>query len=190
MPAGGPLSPHDLQILVDARLRAKKIRRAVTVARFDGWTIGIFAALTLLGSAISFSWIALALGVGMAAVAAIELRGAQALAALDLRAPKRLAFNQFFLGALLFAYAAWSLWSIWRNPGQFFPEIAQTPELATMLGSIEDISKLIGLALYGTLILVAITVQGGTALFYLSRARYLRAYIEQTPPWVIEMQRV
>ena len=32
-------------------------------------------------------------------------------------------------------------------------------------------------------------VQGGTALFYLSRLRHLREYVQNTPQWLIQMQR-
>ena len=45
MPA---LTAEHLQQITFARLQGAKIRRAATVATLDGWTTGIFAALTLL----------------------------------------------------------------------------------------------------------------------------------------------
>jgi len=36
---------------------------------------------------------------------------------------------------------------------------------------------------------VAIIAQGGTTLYYFTRAKYIRAYRDQTPPWIVEMQR-
>ena len=57
------------------------MRRAVNVARFDGWTIGLFGALTLLFGLTTLSGVLL--GGGMIAVAAFELRGANRLARLD-----------------------------------------------------------------------------------------------------------
>ena len=74
IPAPG-LSAEQILQIAEARLRWGKIRRGVAVALFDGWTIAIFAGLTLLGGL--FNWIGLVLGAGMATVAYIELRGAK-----------------------------------------------------------------------------------------------------------------
>src|SRR5438270_11115905 len=47
-----PMAPHlsdeNLLQLAAARTASRKVRRAISVASFDGWTIGAFAALTLL----------------------------------------------------------------------------------------------------------------------------------------------
>jgi len=39
------------------------------------------------------------------------------------------------------------------------------------------------------LIAVALLVQGGTALYYFSRQKHLLRYLQQTPPWIQQMQR-
>ena len=62
------------------------------------------------------------------------------------------------------------------------PEVAQF--MAGYAGMVDAISYLI----YGTLALVAIFGQGGTALFYLSRKKYIEAYATQTPQWIIQAQ--
>ena len=59
----GGLTPEQLTELADARRRGTKIRRAISVAKFDAWTIAIFAGFTLM-SAI-FSWSGAVLGIGM-----------------------------------------------------------------------------------------------------------------------------
>src|SRR5687768_203951 len=74
------LSPEQMKQISDARLRSAKIRKGVSVAMFDGWTVGIFGGLTLLGGL--FSIVAVALGAGMLAVAYVELRGAKRMRAL------------------------------------------------------------------------------------------------------------
>jgi mannose/fructose/N-acetylgalactosamine-specific phosphotransferase system component IIC len=43
--------------------------------------------------------------------------------------------------------------------------------------------------LYSSLIAVAIFAQGGTALYYFSRQKYLQRYVQETPAWILEMQR-
>src|SRR5205823_9180585 len=110
--------------------------------------------LTLVIALPQLSFVGILLGLGMCAVAWIELRGARDLAALDERACTRLAYNQVFFGSILFLYAVYSLWSIWHDPGPYAQEIAQMPEAAPMLGSINDLTKAIGVILYGTLLAV------------------------------------
>lgn len=48
---------------------------------------------------------------------------------------------------------------------------------------------MIGWLIYGTLAAVAIFVQGGTALFYHSRRKYIEAYVNETPAWIVQAQR-
>jgi hypothetical protein len=102
------LSPEQLAELASARARSKPIRRAISTAKFDGWGIAVFAALTFIGGI--FHWLGFILGAAMATVAYIELAGAQRLRTLDLTACKTLALNQIFLGSVLLLYAIYSLW--------------------------------------------------------------------------------
>ena len=183
------LSPQQLQDVAAARLRAAKIRRTIAVAKFDAWGVGIFAVLTLLCSVVSFSWIGAAVGIGMAIVAWVEFRGIERLRRLDPDATRSLALNQFFFGGVLLAYAVYSLWSIYHSPNQLFGGVMSSSD-ASMLGmDVQKMARLIGWTIYGTLALVAITVQGGTALFYLSRRKHIEAYVTQTPQWILDAQR-
>ena len=181
------LSPEQLKQIADARLRSKKIRKGVSVAMFDGWTVGLFGGLTLLFG--MFSPVGALLGAGMLAVAYVELRGAKRMRLLDPQSPRVLAWNQVVLGTLLLAYAAYSLWTISTGRTDMQAEIAKYPELTDVVGDLDRLSKLIGLLVYGTLMAVAIFGQGGTALFYLSRKKHIEAYLRETPPWIIEAQR-
>ena len=184
-PAG--LSPEQFQQIAEARSRAEKIRRGVLVALFDAWTVAIFAGLTLLGGL--FHWIGLLLGAGMAAVAYVEFRGVKRLRRLDPSAPKTLAWNQVFLGSLLFAYAVYSLWRIFAGRSALATQLAAYPELSMLAIDVDHLTKTIGLLIYGTLIAVALFGQGGTALFYLSRRRHVEAYLRDTPKWIVDAQR-
>jgi hypothetical protein len=181
------LTPEQLKQIADARLRSKKIRKGVSVAMFDGWTVGLFGGLTLLFG--MFSPVAWILGVGMIVVAYVELRGAKRMRLLDPQAPRMLAWNQVVLGGLLLAYASYSLWTIYTGRTDLQSEIAKYPELTDTLGDMDRLAKLIGLLVYGTLMAVAIFGQGGTALFYLSRKKHIEAYLRETPHWIIEAQR-
>ena len=186
------MTPEALRQLHEARARSKKIRRAVTVAHFDGWCVAIFAGLTLMGSAVSFSFPGMLVGIGMGAVAWIEFTSARQLVQLDPASIKRLAWNQLFLAGILLAYAAYALWTGLRDPAAYAGVVSSQlndPELARMVGPIENLVRWLLLAIYGTLAFVAITVQGSTALYYLTRGKHLRAYLEQTPRWILDAQR-
>jgi hypothetical protein len=68
-----------------------------------------------------------------------------------------------------------------------FSEIAQAdPDMAR---TAKSLTQQVSYGLYGGLILFAILAQGGTALYYFSREKYIRAYLEQTPDWIINMQK-
>jgi hypothetical protein len=45
------------------------------------------------------------------------------------------------------------------------------------------------LILYGAVSVVTIIFQGLNALYYFSRAKLLRAYLAETPSWIVEVQR-
>ena len=102
------LSPEQLAQIAAARKLGGELRAASVVAAVDGWTLGVFAGLTILCSITSP--VPLVLGLGMLAVAYVELRGLARPEATGPRAPRRLTLNQFALGAMLFLYGAINLW--------------------------------------------------------------------------------
>ena len=168
-------------------MRAKRVRRAIGVAKLDGWATAVFAGLTLIGGL--FHWIGLVLGLGMAIVAIVEFIGAARLRRLDASAARMLAMNQVFLGAMLLAYAIYSLWAMTTRTTYITTQLSSHPELAHIGVEVEALAKLIGWVIYGTLAAVAIVVQGGTAMFYLSRRKHVEAYMRDTPAWIVQAQR-
>jgi hypothetical protein len=184
--APGGLSPEQFQQLADARQRGTKIRRAISVAKFNAWTIAIFAGFTLIGAIFSL-WAAL-LGIGMAIVAYFEFQGAERLRKLDASVAKALAINQVALGVLLLTYAVYSLLTAGREMDEIKNQMASSPEVANFMMSVQGLTQLVTWLIYGTLAAVAIFGQGGTALFYLSRRRYIEEYARQTPQWIIQAQ--
>jgi hypothetical protein len=185
--SGCPVSAEALRELESARLRGRKIRRAIGVASFTGWSVGIFAALTLLFGV--FSITSLLLGAALAVVAYNELSGAKLLRRLDFRAPYRLGFNQISLCAVVIAYSLWSIYSTLSGPSPYAQVFAADGQVAEILGPIEHLEKLVTLAVYGSLIVASIIFQGGTAWYYFTRSRCLREYVNHTPAWLVDLQR-
>jgi archaellum biogenesis protein FlaJ (TadC family) len=68
-----------------------------------------------------------------------------------------------------------------------------TPELEAMLGSLDEFDGLyrtIIVAFYATVILVSAIFQGLNALYYFTRRKYVNAYLQETPAWVQEIERM
>jgi len=114
---GAPLTPEQMRAITLARQRGRRIGRAAVVAAVSGWTLAFFAFITLLTGI--FSLPALLLGLGLGAVAFVELRGWRGLRLLDERAPRMLGFNQLALATLISAYAAWGMWQAATGPGPY-----------------------------------------------------------------------
>ncbi|MBU0640158.1 MAG: hypothetical protein KKB50_14930 [Planctomycetes bacterium] len=187
-PAEQPLSAENLRELELARLRSGRIRRAVSVARFNGWSVGIFAAFTLPFGL--FSITALLLGLALAVVSYNEFAGAKALGQFDLRAPRRLGWNQLGFCGVLIVYCLWSVYAALTGPNPLEEaQAAAGGAAADLLGSFEDLHTMIMLAVYGGVLAGSIIFQGGTAWYYFTRRRHLQAYVSDTPPWVLELQR-
>src|SRR5208282_5480331 len=89
------LSEEHLRQLSAARNSHRKINRAVSIARFDGWTLGIFGGFTLLMGIFDISCILI--GAALLVIAFFEMRGAGKLSRLDPTAPRMLGFNQVAL---------------------------------------------------------------------------------------------
>lgn len=181
------LTPEHLAELAAARQRMRKLRRAVVTANVDGWSVGVFGAATALFGLTDLP--SLTLGLVMVGTAFVELRTAGKLRRLEVSAPRTLAFNQIVLGSALFLYATIRLWAVTHGEDEYAAIVAQTPELASMLGSVGDLTRTIMIAVYVTVMGVAVFAQGGMALYYFTRAGVVRAITTSTPAWILDMQR-
>jgi hypothetical protein len=181
------LSEEHLRQLAAARKAVRKVRRAIKVASFDGWTVGVFGALTFLTGLTDPS--GLLMGAGMGAVAFVELRAASRLRRLETGVTRTLGFNQLALATILIIYALWRLHAEMTGVSPYAAYKAADPQLGRMLQPIENLTHLIAMALYGAMIAVALFAQGGLALFYFTRRKHIDAYLAKTPAWILAMQR-
>jgi hypothetical protein len=187
IPASSPLTEEQLHQLANANVALRKVQRAVSIARFDGWTVAIFAALTALFGITDP--VTLLIALVMACMGVIELHGARRLQRLDARAARTLGLNQLALGALVILYALAHVYAELSGPGVYDSLAAADPQLSQMLQPVKNLTHSIALAAYTSLILVAFVAQGGLARFYFSRRKLIDAYLLQTPPWITAVQR-
>jgi hypothetical protein len=189
LPTSSPhLSPENLQQLQVARLAMRKVRRAASMAAFDGWTVGSFGALTFLLGLPDLS--SILLGLGMVAIAFVEIRGGNRLKRLDASAARMLAWNQVVLGTLLLIYSLWRIFAVMRAPSGYGEALAGSdPQLQEMLAPVEGLTRVVMMTVYAALIAIAIFGQGSMALYYYSRRKHVESYLTHTPPWIIAMQR-
>ena len=169
----GPLSPQRQNELAEADPNARKVLSAAKVAAFNGWAIGVFAALSLLFALSSRT--ALVVGSGLAIVAWNELRGRKLLLRFDPRGPRLLGWNQLGLMGLVVAYCLWSIYIGLTGTTELD---ALLKELELVTGSSGDLQTILTLAVYGGVITCTIIFQGLNALYYFTRMKHVQAYSE------------
>jgi hypothetical protein len=181
MPDMSPLSPEQKQQLADAGERSTKILGAARVAAFNGWTIGFFAAVSLL---FAFSGLtALLMGLGLGWIAWNEFKGRDRLRAFDPTAATFLGKNQLHFMGLVLTYA---LWSVYRTLTEPIPHL---DEIEEAIGPIGDLVTSITVSVYLVVILLTVLFQGLNAKYYFARGPMLEEYLKNTPEWVVEMRK-
>ncbi len=184
-PSSPQLTEEHLRQLAAARVLSRKINRAASVARFDGWTIAVFGGVSVLFGFMDIT--SLLIGAVMCTIAFFELRAADRLRRLDPSAIRVLVIDQAVLGSLLIIYSVWSLVSV-TNGSSLASVQSQDPQVAQLLASSQGFVQSITAIVYGALIAVAVGGCGGMILYYLSRRRHLQEYLQKTPQWIIAMQ--
>lgn len=177
-----PLSAEQQQLLREAKERAAGFLGAARVAAFNAWSVGFFAGVSVLFG--FFSLTSLLVGVGLAVVARNEFLGRRQLLALNPAGLERLWRNQVGFMALIIAYCAWSMVRTVAVPD---PEMA---ELTQLLGEdTEALVQSLTLTVYGIVIVATAIFQGLNARYYYLRVARLHEYLDQTSPWVLDLQR-
>lgn len=185
-----PLSDAHFDQLTRLAILARPIERAARYASFSGWS-------TLLAGAFSMPFALrnppmLLFCIMVAAIGTRELSLHRRLLSLETRAPRLMAINQLCLGGTLIAYAVYMLASA---PGEGVvasamasdPMLQSTPELGGMLDDLTRLERLATAMLYVGMIVVAMVVQGGTALYYGLKGGRLRKLHKLTPCWAVRV---
>jgi hypothetical protein len=195
--ATGPLSARDLELLSRAGERMRSLRRALWLAYMNGSTLLLcaFACAPFALFDAALLWPALALGASGAA----ELRGARMLRDRDLRAPRWLAANQLVLLALIAVYCAFG--AVRALHGSVADELSSAapgvteqlrdvmPGLDVSSETLDPAFRALAVAFYAAVFAACALYQGLCARYYRARAAVLRAFVDETPAWVMDVQR-
>ncbi len=185
------MSRDDYRELSDAKLRFKKVRAAARVAAFNGWSIGVIAALS--APFALFSVAGMVMAVGFTAIAFIEFRGRRRLLQYDPSGATLLGWNQVGLLTLIVVYCLWQLWTGLSGPSPLAAELEAQPELGDALGSLDEVDSLyrsVVIAFYGLVIALTAVVQGLNAAYYFTRRKHVVACLRDTPQWVMGIERL
>lgn len=195
--ASGPLGAQDLELLARAGERMRSLRRALWLAYMNGSTLLLCAFACVPFALFDASLLLPALVLG--ASGAAELRGARMLRDHDLRAPRWLATNQLVLLALIAAYCAFS--GVSALHASFADQLSSAapgateqlrdamPGLDLSPDTLEHGYRALVVAFYGAVFVACALYQGLCARYYRTREPVLRALVDQTPAWVMEVQR-
>ena len=184
------LTVDERRELAAAREGLKKIHNAAKVAAFNGWSFGIAAVLSAPFSLGSLAGVLLTLG--LAIVSYNEFRGRRRLLQFDPSAASMLGWNQLFLLVMVVGYCAWMLFAGLVGDNSIAAQLEAQPELRQALGSLDDVEglyQMLVIALYGSVTVACVLFQGLNALYYFTRRKYVEAYVQDTPEWLLEVQR-
>ncbi|MEX2309367.1 MAG: hypothetical protein WD738_17340 [Pirellulales bacterium] len=186
--SGGPITPELRHELALAKGRSKPIRKAASVAAFNGWATGIIAAIS--APFALFSVAGFLMTVGLAVVAYNEFRGRKRLLKFDPASAAFLGWNQIGFFTLIVVY---SLWMLATSIGSLAAELQASPELVTALGSLDEfdgIYRRVVVAFYGAIISLSALFEGLNAFYYFTRSKHVDAYLQETPAWVQEIEQM
>lgn len=193
-PGDWPLSPEQMQVVTLAHQRARKLRSAARVAMFNGILLSTFSGLSLIvvaGEALfgEFDWVGVVMCIGLGGLAWNELRGRKLLLQFYPQSAAILGWNQVALLGLIVGYAGWMMGVAVFGANPYEEVMRAEPRAMEVLGDISALYKTVSVIFYGALIIGTIIFQGLNSRYYFTRARLIRAYLVETPAWVVELQR-
>ena len=184
---GAPLQAEHFKAMAAAKKRAKKINRAASVASFNGWSAAVMASFSLLFAIFSIS--SAVIGLALAYIAYQEFKGRKLLRDFKPNAATHLGWNQVIFSTMIIAYAAWGIYESLATPAMSAQYAQYGAEVQNMMQPYDSIYTTANLLVYAGIGLFGIIFQGGIALYYFTRKKYIQSYLHETPDWIIELQR-
>ena len=184
------LEERHYQQLQELTRLARPARKAAGYAHFSGWATLLSGALSLPFTIGNIPMMVFCLSI--AAIGTRELTLRRRLLELDASSPRKLAFNQLMLGGVLATYAIYMLMqpageSTIASAASSDPSLQSVPEIAAQLDGLAQIEHVIRAGVYVLLLLIALLVQGGTAIYYACKARSLKRLHKRSPEWCVRV---
>jgi hypothetical protein len=176
------LTPEQERELREATERSGSFLGAARIATFNAWTVGFFAAVSLLFGL--FSLPSLLVGLGLAVVARNELVGGRRTRAFDVSGLELLWRNQIGFMLLIVVYCIWSMYRAVSVPD---PEMAELTDL--LGGETGELVQSLTLTVYAAVIVATVLFQGLNARYYYIRIPRMRSFLHTTPTWVLDLRR-
>jgi hypothetical protein len=171
------LTPEQKAALADAAARMKTVLRPARLARLNGWTVGVFGALSVLVGLVS-GGSGIVVGLALVAVAWNEMRGVRRLVAIDPQGARILGWNQVVLGGVIVAYCAFAVVHARVAPG------AATRQLEQLGGVAPGLIAQLTTVVYGAIAVLVGLVQLFFARYHFRAEARVRAFRDETPEWV------
>ena len=168
----------------------RSLRRVLAIARGDGWSIVIVAALGGLYSLVTGGWFA----AGTAALVVVaglgELHGRSRLLRNDATGLRWLIGAQLLLLVVIWIYAAGRWWffdpaALWAElPALAQAEIDRQLLAAGLLPELDRplLLQMMNLITCALLVFITLLYQGGMALYYTLKRRAVTEALKETPP--------
>lgn len=179
-----PLNEEQRREIEEAIAGFRKISGAQRYALVNGVTLMTFGALTLLFSIGEVA--GMSLGALLCTAATIELVQRRALSRLEVRAPRFLAMNQLFIGAIVVGWCVYRYLTV--DAGEFTSAAGGTEELGVDLGEIAELA--VGLTKWAYVAIGGVTAlfQALMWLYYNSKQRVVQECAQRTPDWVLDLK--
>ena len=149
----------------------------------NSWILAISAAFT--APFAPFGPVAFLLFIALGVLAWNGFRGKKLLESFDLKGPDVLWKNEVGLMIVVILYCAWEIRA--ATAGPVSPSMEQlavlAPELVDLIGDLT-------VTVYAVIIFATILFQGAMARFHHTRIGLVADYLEETPPWTVEVVRI
>jgi hypothetical protein len=170
----------------------KPIKRAALIALVSAVATLAIGAIAVPFTLVWPSFSSALITVGICAVGAMEFAGYRKMRQADPSAARWLGRNQLAFLGLIVVYCAIQMLTF---SAEEIRAAAMSPEFRAQLGAMPDMAREIDrnieqwapLATYGfysLVIVLSVLFQGGLALYYFRRQKFLEAFQRGTPPWV------
>ena len=180
MSDASPFTPEQRATLHVAVGRKRALMRPARVASFNGWTVGLFGALSVVWGLVA-GWSGVVIGAALLAVSWNELRGARRLQALDPQGATLLGWNQLILGGVIALYCVYSIASARMAPDPSMQEMVEMAGIpADLIGGLTTI-------LYGAVLVIVTLVQLLLARYHFRAKAKVEAFRQETPRWIVEL---